>query len=382
MNVTFDARWIFREITGVGAVTRELLRHLAHLDDTHSYTVLFDDPEVRDRTWEETGAGENPAFRNHMVSTGVYSLRNQLETPGLLRSLGTDIYHATNAIVPLLAFPRDRRGDIACVATVHDVIPLKLPEFGRRSLKSRLRPLFRGMLREVGRRADAIVTDSEASRADTIEHLGIPPGRAGLVHAVHCGVTSSFRPAEPSDTGEPYILYVGRSDPYKNLTGLVRAFAASLARNPSPLRLRIVGPRDPRYPEPENLARELGIADRVDWVGYLADKPLLESYQGASLLALPSRYEGFGLPVLEAMACGTPVLCSAAGGLAEVAGDAAVLCDPDDIEGMAAAIDRILGDPQLRSSLRERGIAQAAQFSWENTCRKVLGLYASLGKRE
>jgi glycosyltransferase involved in cell wall biosynthesis len=170
-------------------------------------------------------------------------------------------------------------------------------------------------------------------------------------------------------------LYVGRADPYKNLDGLLRAFARAKGRLPFPLQLVIAGPRDDRYPEAPALAEQLNVAADVCWTGYLSDRDLLHHYQTADLLALPSRCEGFGLPVIEAMACGTPCLCSTAPALKEIAQGAALFAGPDDLEGMAQGIQDILTRPDLAADLARRGIARAAEFTWQRTAEQTLAVY-------
>jgi glycosyltransferase involved in cell wall biosynthesis len=213
-----------------------------------------------------------------------------------------------------------------------------------------------------------------------LEHLRIPASRVDRVRTVPCGVDARFRPRgdrdAPAPTGRPRdILYVGRSDPYKNLLGLVDAVAQVRARRSLDVRLRIAGPPDPRYPAPQARAHELGLTDHVQWLGYLADPALVEAYQAADLLVLPSRYEGFGLPVLEAMACGTPVVCSDRSSLPEVAGDAALLVDPDDTTALADAIARVLSDAALAADLRQRGLARARAFTWRRTAEATRSIY-------
>jgi glycosyltransferase involved in cell wall biosynthesis len=287
------------------------------------------------------------------------------------------VYHAPNYLVPILAFPEKKPHRTRCVVTIHDVIPLLFPDAAPRSRKSRLFPLYRRLMLDIAARADAIVADSHASRADVIRELAIPPAGSGKVRAIHCGVGDRFlaAPSLPRNpVASPNLLYVGRSDPYKNLVGLIEAFAAARRQAPS-LRLSIVGPRDPRYPEPARRAAELGVADAVVWRGYLTDEDLVHAYRQASALVLPSRYEGFGLPVVEAMACGTPVLCSDIPVLREIAGEAALFTNPDDTAALAAALVRIVTDAPLRAQLIARGLAQARQFTWVETARQTLALY-------
>ena len=382
MRIALDARWIFPEISGIGAYTRDLARALAHADSSNEYLLLFSDPAVRDRTLAETGLDAAPNVRAVAVPYGVFSPRSQLDLPVRLRRLGADLYHAPNYMIPLCAFPRRRLGRIRCVTTIHDVIPMVFPQAAPRSRKARLYPLYRWIMREVGRRSDRIVTDSKASAADIVRHLRLDAALAANLRVIPCGVGARFRPAaaRPPRAADRVrsVLYVGRFDPYKNVAVLIRAFARARAASPFPLRLTLAGAPDARYPETRALVRELGLGDAVAWTGYLSDAQLVTAYQGADVLAHPSRYEGFGLQVLEAMACGVPVVCSNAASLPEVAGDAAILQNPDDEKGFAQAIARVLTDDALAADLSSRGLRQAAQFTWERAARATLDVYREL----
>ena len=289
------------------------------------------------------------------------------------------MYHSTNFMVPLPAFPRRRPHAVKCICNIHDLIPLVHPEYTPKALKTRFFAVYRGLMHEIARRVDAVVTGSESARRDIVRMLGIPAGRVAVAAD---GVDERHVPGgeKPSMRGGPKtILYVGRSDPYKNLPGLVEVFARLVKEEGVEARLRIVGSPDARYPEAGEAARRLGVADRVDWSGYLDDAGLVKAYQEADVLALLSRYEGFGLPVLEAMACGTPVVCSNAASLPEVAGAAAWLVDPDDRAGAGAALKRVLTDAAMSDRLREAGLAQARKFSWRTTAEAVLRLYGEAG---
>jgi glycosyltransferase involved in cell wall biosynthesis len=384
MNIAIDARWIFPRISGIGAYTRELLRALARLDAENRYTVLFDRADVLDRTAREAGLGGAGNMDLRVVPWGVFSLKSQAALPGLLKRDGIHVYHSPNYMIPFAAFPRRRSGRTRAVVTLHDVIPLLFPNHAPRSMKSRFFFLYRALMDEVARRADCIITVSEASRADCLRALPVTAARADRVFAVPNGVSPRFTPApegparrkDPADgTTERTCLYVGRADPYKNLDGLLRAFARARAGLPFPLRLVIAGPCDERYPEAPALARELAVAGHVTWTGYLTDDELLRHYREADLLALPSRCEGFGLPVMEAMACGTPVLCSTAAALKEIAGGAALKADPDDIDGLARGMQDLLLQPELANRLIQAGFARAASYTWERTAVQTLAVY-------
>ncbi len=387
MKIAIDARWIFPEISGIGSYTRELIAHLAELDADNDYTILFSDQSLLDRTVAETRLAHAKNFRTLRLPFGVFSVRNQFQLPGLIAKHGFDIFHSTNYMIPFAAFPRHRRGRTASVVTIHDVIPMIFPHHAPRSRKSRMYPLYRRIMLEVGARADAIITDSDASRNDILKHLLIAPEEADKVKSIHLGVSGgSIDSAGAQDRAARagnctrQILYVGRFDPYKNVPVLVEAFAAAKKQCPFPISLVIVGQPDPRYPEASQLADRLGLADAVSWTGYLSDAELAAAYAGADLLVHPSRYEGFGLQVADAMACGLPVVCSNGGSLAEIAGDAAIVLDPDDVRGFGDAIVRVLSTPSLAADLSARGKRRASGFSWRKTAEKTLALYESLGR--
>jgi len=379
MRVVLDARWIFPEISGVGLYTQELIRRLPVIGREDAWRLLFADAGLRDRTLDTAGLRKAANVATELLDGGVFSLRSQVVTPRRLRAAAADVYHSTNYMIPLGAFSRTRRGRTRCVVTIHDVIPLVVPDHAPRSRKSRLMPVFRWLMREVARRADAILTVSEASRRDIVRTLGIPAER---VHVVYNGVSvprlspgEAARRVRPGPETPRTVLYVGRADPYKNLVGLVQAFAALRERVRFPVRLKMVGAADPRYPEPLAWVRRLGLTDAVEWVGYLEPGALVDCYRSADLLAHPSRYEGFGLQVVEAMASGLPVVCSRAASLPEVAGSAAILVDPDNVEALTGAMASVLQDPARADAMRTAGLRRAAEFTWERAAEATLAIY-------
>ena len=381
MNIGIDARWIFPHISGIGTYTQELVRGLAQIDRQNEYVLFFDDRARMQKVAEYARLDIAPNFRTHLLAFGVFSPIGQILLPRVIRSLGLDIFHSPNYMMPLAAFPRRRRGRTRCVVTIHDLIPLLFPHFTPRALKTRLYPLYKRLMIEVGRRADAILTVSESSRRDVIEHLGIPAARQADVIAVPNGVSPEYVPAEKRQAAEKVILYVGRFDPYKNVPALIDTFARVRERSKVPVRLRIVGPADSRYPEAPARARELGLDPFIAWDGYVSDEGLVKAYQNADVFVLLSLYEGFGLTVLEAMACGTPVVCSIRSSLPEVAGSAALMVDPASTEQAADAIVRVLEDAKLAAELREKGVRQAARFAWTRTAVMTLKAYEQVMKK-
>ncbi len=266
------------------------------------------------------------------------------------------------------------------VVTIHDLIPLVLPEY-RGDWRVQM---YMRLVAASARRAAVVLTDSEASRRDILERLRLDPDR---VRTVYLAADAAYRPQPPDAVeavrqrlGLPprYVLYFGGFDARKNLRAVFAAFARVAARMPD-VSLVVAGrlPRrdTPFTPDPRRLAREAGVADRTlfaDWVDE-ADKPAL--YAGAEALLFPSRYEGFGLPPLEAMACGTPVIASRVASLPEIVGEGGLLCDPDDAAGMADGLLALLTDAATRAALAERALAQARKFSWARTAEETLRAY-------
>jgi glycosyltransferase involved in cell wall biosynthesis len=374
-RIAVDARWVFRELSGIGRYTLELLRQLGELGEGFEFVVLVRDAERQAYVERESALAGRSNFDFAEWPEGPFSPWGQWAAAGRLRRLGIDVYHSTNFMVPLPAFPRRKPHAVRCVCNVHDLIPLVHPEFTPRALKTRFFPAYRALMHEIARRADVVATGSESAKADIVRMLGFPAERIAVAAD---GVAERYVPGgeKPSARGgRPTVLYVGRSDPYKNLAGLVDAFARLTGELGVEARLRIVGSPDARYPEAGEAARALGVSDRVEWSGYLDDAGLVKAYQEADALALLSRYEGFGLPVAEAMACGTPVVCSNAASLPEVAGAAAWLVEPDDAAGAARALARILTDPATAARMRAAGLEQAARFSWRTAARAMLDVY-------
>jgi len=384
MRIAIDARWIFPEISGIGNYTRQLLHEFGQSDLPHSLLLLFNNEALLNRTLEQTELRDTKHVEAVCLPWSVFSPKSQLFLPGYLKRKRIDCFHSPNYMIPFLAFPRSRSGNIKCVATIHDVIPMLFPYHAPKSKKSRLFPLFRALMNEVGRRTDAIITVSDASRRDILSQLHIPSQHANKVHTIYNGVSDHFCPStktpQPKKADAPQtLLYVGRADPYKNVDALIHALNIIRTTTDLNVRLQIAGAPDPRYPQATALADTLGLSNVVTWTGYLTDETLVDTYRNAAVLVHPSRYEGFGLQIIEAMSCGTPVVCSTGGSLPEVAGDAAILVDPDDINGFAQAIIHVLTQPQVAFAMRNKGFAQAARFTWKTAARQTLNVYETVG---
>lgn len=279
-------------------------------------------------------------------------------------------------VVPLAGAPPS-------VVTIHDLGYLAFPGAHTARRRLELDLTTRWSLRAARR----VIAISRATKDDLVSHYGADPARVSVVHH---GLGTAFRPARdpgvPARHGlrEPYFLYVGTVQPRKNLERLIEAYAAlgSLLagetaageRRPAAPLLAIAGRRGWLTEAIERRAAQAGVAGRVRFLGYVPDEDLPALLSGATAFVFPSLYEGFGMPVLEAMACGAPVLTSATSSLPEVAGDAALLVDPADTGAIAAGLARLAADEALRADLRARGMARAAQFSWERCARETLAV--------
>lgn len=263
------------------------------------------------------------------------------------------------------------------IVTIHDVKPLIFEELrSRRNLSSRL---SRMLVCDKWARIDHVITISDCSRRDLIERAGVPDHRITVVYP---GIdTTVFRPPDPGgragavSSRRPYVLCVSGGDPTKNLETLIDAFAALRPSIRDGYDLVLAGDLRRRSDLRTRVA-ERGLAGQTRFPGLVSDEQLVELYQRAALFVFPSRYEGFGLPVLEAMACGCPVVSSNAASLPEVTGDAALLLDPLDTEGFTRAMVTMLSDPESAQKFRHLGLGRAARFSWRETARGTIQVYA------
>jgi glycosyltransferase involved in cell wall biosynthesis len=296
---------------------------------------------------------------------------------------GVDVFHATEHLLPRLK-------RIPAVFTLHDLIFRFDPD----SHKALNRIYLNLMMPRFLRAAQAIIAVSQCSRQDAVRLYNVP---AEKIHVIYEGVDPRFKPATDAQALESvrlkyslpqrFILHVGTIEPRKNLPALFEAFS-NLAKHPgvqrrgqspiSNLKLVIAGKKG--WLTGETFERAKALGGDVVFTGYVADADLPTLYTLAELLVMPSVYEGFGLPVLEAMACGAPVACSNTSSLPEIAGDAALLFDPHDVRSIAQAIGRAIADSSLRAALRARGLDQAARFTWAEAARQTRQVYEQVGR--
>jgi glycosyltransferase involved in cell wall biosynthesis len=352
---------------GAAVYAIELVRALANGDRHDGYALYVRGADLDDavnglRNWrvERVGAASRPARL----------VWEQARLPRSLARLGIDVLHSTHHTLPL-ARVKCRR-----VVTIHDVTFLRLPR--RYPLARRL--YMQTLTRLSARVAEAVIVPSNVVRDDVRTLLHVPADRIATIYeAAGARFAAMDRDAAQAVARSygiqpPYVLSVGSLEPGKNRARLFRAMR-ELRDDGVDCRLAVVGQRAWGYEGELALVEELGMGDRIVLPGYVRADDLPALYAGAEALAFPSLYEGFGLPVLEAMACGTPVLTSRVSATAEIAGDAALLVDPQSIGEIRDGLRRLLADPELRQDYARRGIERASQFSWDRAAEETRAVY-------
>jgi glycosyltransferase involved in cell wall biosynthesis len=366
MRIAFDGTTLTPGRTGVGYYTEHLLQHLANeVANTGDEIVVVSNKAI------DTQAPLPPHVRVHAGHRFPIRIGwMQMRAGAALQSVRPDIAHFTNGMIPL-------GSPVPTIVTIHDMSLRLYPRCHpvRRLLLNR--PLMRVAIRT----AAAIVTVSHSARRDLLKLHGVPPDRVSVVHEA---ASPAFRPISDRallahtrarySLPQRFMLYVGTIEPRKNLLRLMSAFAAARKAG-IPQQLVCVGPYGWASRDLSGHIAQLGIRDAVQFTGYLPFEDLPAIYNLADFFAFPSLYEGFGLPVVEAMASGLPVMTSNTSSLGEIAGDAAETIDPTDTGAMTDAIRRLAMDAELRRDRSERGLKRARDFSWAQTAREMLAVY-------
>lgn len=371
LHIVIDARRL-RDF-GIGTYIRGLVRALAAIHSEHRYTLVTGSEDVRDLD----GLPEN--FSTSLYGRVDASQLDNVLFPLHLRALRPDLVHVPLNRVPLLMFR-------PYVVTVHDLSTLLFGTDDHSELRMQMRRfrLKRGLAR-----ASRVMAVSEATRRDVEQLAGVPPHRLRLVYNApdpgffdtdDGGDEARNRIMERYQIERPYLLYAGNIRRHKNIPRLVEAFAVvreQLANHPvyGNLRLVIIGDNLSRYPAVRQAVIRSRAEHVVRFLGFVPFETLRHFYQSAAAFVFPSLYEGFGLPPLEAMACGVPVVTSNVSSLPEVAGDAAILVSPENVFDIVRGIREALLDEELRVSLIAKGRVQAARFSWRRTAQQVLDIY-------
>jgi glycosyltransferase involved in cell wall biosynthesis len=404
MRIAIDYTPAMRQAAGIGRYTRGLVAALAELDRSNEYTLLVV-ASTRQRPampasrtasggvatqasqgvarhasgiLQEDGLPANFRFARVILPHRLLTIlwhRLSVPAPAELFTGPVDLFHSTDFVLPPL---RRARGLI----TVHDLTFLRLPECAHPALRAHL---SRAVPRSAGL-AHHILADSLNTQQDIVDLLGVPVEKISVVPA---GVDAHFRPVQDEAVlhrvqrryalDRPFILTLGTLEPRKNLVRLIEAHARLRERFPAAPTLVIAGGRGWLFEDILSTARQHS-EDAVRLIGFVADEDLPALYALARAFAFPSLYEGFGLPPLEAMACGTPVVCSNRPSLPEVVGDAALLVDAQDTDAWTDALERALRDSSLRSDLIERGRRQAQLFTWKRAAQTLLSVYEATSR--
>jgi glycosyltransferase involved in cell wall biosynthesis len=364
MRVAIDARKLHD--FGIGTYIRNLLRHLARLDHDSEFVLLVSEQDMG----IATHLGAN--FRTVLERSPNYSFQEQLHIPWALRREQPDVFHAPHYVLPIGVRCRS-------VVTIHDCIHLMFPQY----LPNRMAYAYaRTSLWNAARKAARILTVSEASKHDILRFFGVDPAKIEVVHNAiderfwnrpDAGDVSRVR--ERYQLTSRFVLYVGNIKPHKNIERLIDAFDLVRRRGLDDVKLLIIGDEISKLPALRRAVHSHKLHKEVRFLGYVRDDTLAILYRLASAFAFPSLYEGFGLPALEAMASGTPVVTSNVSSLPEVAGGAAVLVDPYDVGAIADGLVSVLSDGTLADDLRRRGLVRARDFSWERSVARTHEIY-------
>ncbi len=376
MRISIDYTAAVRQRAGIGRYTRGLIGALARVDAENRYTLLMPhDARFMDSALQ---LGQCSNFRlaraplNEKLLVTMWQ-RLSLPLPVEMFTGAADIFYSPDFVLPPTRAKKK-------ILTVHDLSFMRVPETAVPNLKWYLE----GAVPRAVKRADLIFADSDATRADLFELFGAMPER---VQTLYSGVEPMFcRVTDPGMLEQtraqylldkPFILSVGTIEPRKNLARLIEAYAHLPQRKDFDLVL--AGGQGWMHGDIYHAPEKFGVGDSVRFLGFVPDRNLPALYSLATLVAYPSLYEGFGLPVLEALACGAPVVTSNTSSLPEVAGDAALMVDPRDTDALTAALARVLDDAQLRTDLARRGLNQARKFSWEASARRLRSAFDDRG---
>ena len=387
LRVVIDGRVMVDHFPGIGRYVYNLVDALGALDEFEDFEIiLLHRPGQSDSRYQIEKLQRHPRVRLYALDAKVFGIASQFKIPSALRALDASVFHATYWMG---AWHSGRPTLLSLYDLIGTTLPGSVP-----SLKARLLALA---LRQAIRGADGIVTISEAARGDIVRS-GI---RADRVQVTPLAAEASFRPAGATALQEirqrlalpdRMVLYLGINKPHKNLEMLIRAWGQLKAERPElvadPERggagaeLVIAGRWDPRYDDLKSVAAALPQPAGIRFLGPVAEHDLPTLYSAAEIFAFPSRYEGFGLPPLEAMACGTFVIAADATSLPEVVGDAGLLLDPDDQAAWAISLATLLADPRKTEALGSQGLKRAQRFSWKATALGTLQAYRDIAGPE
>ncbi len=376
MRIGIDARAIYKNLDGIGRYSLNLIRAIAKIDRQNEYIIF------RNNHFDETIVN-SPNFREVRVGFPALSLRTGFYLGHLVKKEKVDVFHSLFFVAPLFGIDN-------VVVTVHDLMALRFPGFfsGRNFLVSKYACLFhKYMVPKTIAHARKLIAVSKSTKSDLEQCFSLNPNKVSVIYEAADPCFRKIENVEILETyrkkgqlPEKFILYVGNTKPYKNIPTLLRAFKQFKTRWKNDYFLVIAGKKD-RFHEPTLLmATELGLLSSIRFLDNFTEEELPLLYNLAKLFVFPSYYEGFGLPPLEAISCGTPVITSNRASLPEVVGDSSILVNPDDANSLAEAMNDVLSNDALQKQMSQKGIAQGKRFSWEKAAVETLDVYKTFSK--
>lgn len=367
MRIGIVARNLGRQGNGVRRYILSLIGALVAIDQKNEYVIYYD---------QESYLGKNPSVIERAIKMPTRLLWDHIALPVAVKRDGIDVLLCTRNVVPPLVTCKS-------MVTIYDISPILHPRYYNLTDSLYLNLGIRWSIRK----SNAIIAISQNTKADLVSKLGANPAK---IHCVYLAMDENYQLIEDRARLEnvrdkynlpsEFILSVSSLEPRKNLPKLIKAFSLAKERPEVTHKLVMIGSTRRQHLAIFNEMRASPVREEIVWLNFVPEEDLPAIYNLATLFVFPSLYEGFGLPLLEAMACGCPVVCSNTSSLPEIAGDAAILVDPTSIEQLADGICRVLTEDNLRNSLIKKGLKTASSFSWERAAKETLEVFEAVYK--
>lgn len=359
--------------TGIGTYTYQLISCLNKIDNINDYLLFMPENCELKLSFKDN-------FNLNNITEGTSNnFWDEVNIPNILKDLNIELYHVPQNGVGIPA-----NKECGFTITLHDVIPYKMPE----TVSSRYLKIFNEHIPKIVEMCDGIITVSNYSKKDIMETFNFPEDKIfvtplaseDIYRPLNRDLSKEISKEYYSISGD-FILYVGGFSPRKNIIGLIESFSKLISIYKKDIKLVIAGKRGKSYDSYKKRAEELNISNKIIFPGFISVDHLPYIYNAAKLFVYPSFYEGFGLPPIEAMSCGVPVIASNATSVPEVVGDGGLLIDPNDVDNLCYSMFRVLLDDELRERLILSGIVKASELSWQKTAQQTLIAYSKISNK-